>query len=110
MIDIRELQRRGRVAQEDLKRLRGFGRDLDPRAGVLALSSEQRTFDGLAIDGVLYDETPNFAGNATDRGLFQRQAGQIEFHPFFNPATAATHPLRLIINGAESQPFWFTTP
>jgi len=64
----------------------------------------------LLIDGEIYDEANVFANAPADAGLFVRQAGQLEFHPLFNPATAATHPLRLIINGAESQPFWFTTP
>jgi hypothetical protein len=64
----------------------------------------------LSIDGEIYDGAAAFTNAPTDAGLFVRQAGQIEFHPLFNPATAGTHPLRLIINGAESQPFWFTTP
>lgn len=64
----------------------------------------------LSIDSEIYDEAVAFTNTPGDAGLFVRQAGQIEFHPFFNPATAATHPLRLTINGAESQPFWFTTP
>jgi hypothetical protein len=65
----------------------------------------------LSVDGELYDDVPAFSGiPANDAGLFVRQAGQIEFHPLFNPANAGTHPLRLIINGAESQPFWFETP
>ena len=65
----------------------------------------------LSVDGVLYDETAAFAGiPAQDRGLFQRQVGQIEFHPLFDPAVATVHPLRLVINGAESQPFWIVMP
>jgi hypothetical protein len=64
----------------------------------------------LSIDGEIYDEAAAFANAPADAGLFVRQVGQIEFPPFFNLVTAATHPLRLIINGAESQPFWFTTP
>ncbi len=65
----------------------------------------------LAIGGELYDETAAFSGVAAqDRGLFQRQAGQIEFHPLFDPTLAGIHPLRLTINGAESQPFWIETP
>jgi len=63
----------------------------------------------LSIDGDIYDDAAAFANAPADAGLFVRQAGQIEFHPIFDPATAGTHPLRLIINGAESQPFWFTT-
>lgn len=65
----------------------------------------------LAVDGVMYDETANFAGNAAqDRGLFQRQAGQVEFQPLFDPTQAGVHPVRLVINGGESQPFWIEAP
>jgi len=64
----------------------------------------------LAIDGLLYDETTAFANNVTDEGLFLRQVGRLEFHPLFDPAQPGTHPVRLVINGAESQPFWIETP
>lgn len=65
----------------------------------------------LTVDGAVYDETAAFAGNATqDAGFFQRQAGQIEFFPLFDPGLAGVHPVRLAINGAESQPFWIVTP
>jgi hypothetical protein len=36
--------------------------------------------------------------------------GALEFHPLFDPTIAGAHPLRLTINGAESQPFWIVTP
>lgn len=65
----------------------------------------------FSIDGALYDETAAFSGNPVDdRGLFQRQAGQVEFHPLFDLAVAGIHPVRLVVNGAESQPFWIVTP
>ncbi|SCX79619.1 DUF4255 domain-containing protein [Nitrosospira sp. Nsp13] len=67
----------------------------------------------LAIDGIRYAEleTADFANiPSQDRGFFERQPGQIEFHPLFDPLLSASHPVRLIINGAESQPFWIETP
>jgi hypothetical protein len=65
----------------------------------------------LAIDGILYTETSGFSDDPVqDRGLFERQAGALEFHPLFDSAVAGTHPVRLAINGAESQPFWIVTP
>lgn len=65
----------------------------------------------LAVDGILYDETAAFADvPAQDRGLFRRQAGELELHPLFDPTATGTHPVRLLINGAESQPFWIETP
>jgi hypothetical protein len=65
----------------------------------------------LALDGVLYDDAPAFSGApAQDRGLFVRQPGRIELHPLFDPSLSGSRPLRLIINGAESQPFWVLSP
>jgi hypothetical protein len=65
----------------------------------------------LAVDGILYNETAAFANDPLqDRGLFVRQVGALEFHPLFDPTIAGAHPLRLTINGAESQPFWIVTP
>lgn len=65
----------------------------------------------LIIDGEIYDDAAAFTGvAATDQGVYVAQAGQLEFHPLFDPAVTATHPVRLVINGAESQPFWFETP
>jgi len=64
----------------------------------------------LIIDGIVYDEAAFTGVPAQDRGRFERQAGQIEFHPLFDPAQSGSHPIRLVINGADSQPFWAVTP
>ena len=65
----------------------------------------------VIVDGVLYSETIGFADDPPqDRGHFERQPGQVEFHPLFDPLLAGAHPVRLVINGAESQPFWAITP
>ncbi len=65
----------------------------------------------LAVDGEIYVEATGFPGPpAANRGRFVRRAGGIEFQPLFDIAEAGTHPVRLVINGAESQPFWITTP
>ena len=65
----------------------------------------------LMVDGVVYREAAAFTGvPANDLGTFVRQAGQVEFHPLFDPTQVGTHPTRLVINGAESQPFWTVIP
>jgi len=66
----------------------------------------------LAIDGLVYLETNAFANDpGPDQGLFQRQAGGvIELHPLFDATVAGVHPVRLLVNGAESQPFWIELP
>lgn len=64
----------------------------------------------LLIDSEIYDEAELFTGDpAQDEGRFVRQAGEIVFYPLFDPTVGTSHSLRLIINGAESQPFWFET-
>ncbi len=61
----------------------------------------------VAVDGEIYAELAAFTGVAlTDRGHFVRSAGKIEFHPLFDITVAGAHPVRLVVNGAESQPFW----
>lgn len=65
----------------------------------------------LAVDGLLYTEVAAFAGNAAaDAGHFRRVADGVEFHPVFAPAAGSAHPVRLVVNGAESQPFWAVLP
>lgn len=66
----------------------------------------------LAIDGLMYLETDAFADDPVqDEGLFRRQSGGVmEFHPLFDAAVTGVHPVRLVINGAESQPFWIEGP
>lgn len=64
----------------------------------------------LAVDGEVYREVTTFAGTAADEGAFQRQAGGVEFHPTFDPTVSGAYPVRLTINGAESQPFWIIVP
>ncbi|MGZ8361080.1 MAG: hypothetical protein ACXWUX_11225, partial [Allosphingosinicella sp.] len=64
----------------------------------------------LVVDGIVYREAAFTGVPADDRGRFVRQAGQVEFHPLFDPTLAGSHPVRLVINGADSQPFWAVTP
>lgn len=65
----------------------------------------------LAVDGVLYGELAVFAGDPTDAGHFVRVApDEISFQPAFAIVAGATHPVRLVVNGAESQPFWAVLP
>ena len=66
----------------------------------------------LTIDGLVYLETDAFVDDPVqDQGLFQRQAGGVlEFHPLFDATAPGIHPVRLLVNGAESQPFWIELP
>jgi hypothetical protein len=65
----------------------------------------------LAVDGMLYVETDAFDDDPDeDAGCFRRDPDGVEFHPLFDPAQPGAHPLRLVVNGAESQPFWVVAP
>jgi Pvc16 N-terminal domain len=65
----------------------------------------------LAVDGEVYTEVPAFTETlADDVGCFVRLAGELRFQPAFDATIPGTHPLRLVINGAESQPFWVVLP
>ena len=66
----------------------------------------------LAVDGVIYAEVAAFSGNAAqDAGRFRRAAADaIEFQPAFAVVPGETHAIRLVVNAAESQPFWAVMP
>lgn len=65
----------------------------------------------LAVDGILYEEVADFAPPPADnRGLFRRLPGAVELQPLYDAAAPGAHPVRLVINGGESQPFWIVTP
>ena len=87
--------------------------DAPPRRRLTVKNTFDMTATGLdvqlAISGVRYVETTGFSGSAADAGLFERRAGAIEFHPTAEAAQPGFHPVRLVVNGAESQPFWIET-
>jgi Pvc16 N-terminal domain len=65
----------------------------------------------LAVDGIIYPEVAAFTGvPANDRGHFRRIAGAVQLHPLASAVTPGAHPVRLVVNGAESQPFWIILP
>ena len=45
-----------------------------------------------------------------DPGDFRPLDDSLEFRASFDPAVAGAYPLRLIVEGAESQPFWMEVP
>jgi len=65
----------------------------------------------LAIDGLLYEEIAAFPGAVgDDAGRFRRLKHKLEFDPLFDVTKPGAHPIRLVVNGAESQPFWVIIP
>ncbi len=53
---------------------------------------------------------PLVPGDAFDIGDFQPFDDTLEFRARFDPTVAGTYPLRVIVEGAESQPFWIELP
>jgi hypothetical protein len=65
---------------------------------------------GLAVEGRVYDEVAALSGDPlADRGRFARTATGLRLHPDFDATVPGAHPLRLTVNGVESQPFWIVT-
>jgi hypothetical protein len=60
----------------------------------------------LEVDGVSYVRRP-----AIDAlGTFEVEPHALLFQPRFPTASPGTYPLRVILNGAEAQPFWIEIP
>jgi hypothetical protein len=61
----------------------------------------------LVVRGDAYVRLPAFTGNpAIDDGAFVVDPAGLVLQPLFDPAVPGFHPVRLIANGAEAQPFW----
>ena len=63
---------------------------------------------GLVVDGQAYGLVGAFTGDpATDRGTYVIAGPtQLVLQPRFATDVAGIHPLRLLVGGAESRPFW----
>ena len=60
----------------------------------------------LAVSGQVYRQVNAFPAPPADRGTFQVFATHVLFTPHFDPPFTGAHPVQLIVNGAESQPYW----
>ncbi len=59
------------------------------------------------VDGEAYLRTNAFSGvPADDEGLFTAAADRVTIQPLFDTGTPGLHPVQLIVDGAEAQPFW----
>lgn len=64
----------------------------------------------LTVEGEAYVRTDAFSDVlAEDEGLFTVASDRVLLQPLFDPAVAGLHPVQLIVDGAESQPFWAET-
>jgi uncharacterized protein DUF4255 len=60
----------------------------------------------LAVRGNVYEQVGAFPPAPDDRGTFTVHSDHVIFTPDFGPPLDGAHPVQLIVNGAESQPFW----
>ena len=65
----------------------------------------------VVVDGETYERHDPAVPDATfDVGEFEPANATLDFRARFDPAVAGAHPFRLIVEGAESQPFWIELP
>jgi hypothetical protein len=80
--------------------------DLDPPRAAVDMTPPLSTCS-CAVDGVLYGELGAFAGTRPTRPFRPPRARRGQFPACFPACRGVrTHPVRLVVNGAESQPFW----
>lgn len=61
---------------------------------------------GLAVGGRPYEAVAAFPPAPEDRATFRVFAHHVIFTPHLGPPFTGVHPVQLVVNGAESQPFW----
>lgn len=61
----------------------------------------------VVVDGRGYDRDEDAS---LDEGEFAPAANTVDVRLTFDPTTPGTYPVRVIVEGAESQPFWFEVP
>lgn len=66
----------------------------------------------LSLGGAVYRRVATFAGTAADAGSFRvRDDHTYVAAPLFDPTLAGRiYPVRVSVNGADSQPFWLEVP
>lgn len=65
----------------------------------------------LVVAGEAYlRHDPAAPGTTFDIGDFEPSGSTIDFRARFDPAVAGTYAVRVIVEGAESQPFWIELP
>ncbi len=60
----------------------------------------------LAVRGNVYQPVAAFPAAPDDRGTYTVAANTVVFTPDFGPPLDGAHPVQLIVNSAEAQPFW----
>lgn len=66
----------------------------------------------VIVDGRVYERgiDPSPTTPSDNDGRFELAANSVTFQPLFDETIAGERLFRLVVNGAESQPFWIVTP
>jgi hypothetical protein len=85
--------------------------DLDPSVDLTPAGPAGPLDIVAVVDGETYARHDPAIPDATfDLGEFEPAGATLDFLARFDPAAPGTHPFRLIVEGAESQPFWIELP
>jgi hypothetical protein len=61
----------------------------------------------LSVHGAVYERVNAFAAVPSDNdGRFTVAAASLTFQPLFDATVPGAYPVRLVVDGAEAQPFW----
>ena len=87
--------------------------DLEPTFDLThGLGTDEELEVQLVVVGRVYERgfLPSPPSPSDNDGRFEIAAHSVTLQPLFGVAAAGDHPLRLVVNGAESQPFWVEIP
>jgi hypothetical protein len=85
--------------------------DLDPSLDLTPAGAPGPLEIIVVVDGETYERfDPALPGATFDIGEFEPANATLEFRARFDPTVPGTHPFRVIVEGAESQPFWIELP
>ena len=85
--------------------------DLDPSIDLTPAGAPGPLDILVVVDGENYGRfDPAVAGSTFDPGEFEPGHDTLDLRARFDPAAPGSHPLRVIVEGAESQPFWIDLP
>lgn len=85
--------------------------ELDPSVDLTPAGAPGPLDIMVVVDGEAYERYDPTEPDATfDVGEFEPAGATVDFLARFDPDLPGTHPLRLIVEGAESEPFWIELP
>jgi hypothetical protein len=81
--------------------------ELDPSTELTPAGAPRPLDIMVVVDGETYAPfDPTVSGATFDIGEFEPATDTLDFLARFDPNVSGTHPFRVIVEGAESQPFW----